>query len=84
MTSEQQLRAFLISAFQYLRAQHSSLASVMAEVASVRDALIEIGPKYAEILERHRAHHVKDAKPLVDDEFRRFEEIIEQLKSSGS
>lgn len=82
MLNEKQLRTFLISAFEHLREQHSTLYSVMAEVASVRDALIEIGPKYQEILDRHRARHVREAKPKVAEDFRGFDAILQLLKGT--
>jgi hypothetical protein len=81
MPNEKQLREALIYAFQHLREQSSALYSVTAEVASVRDALIEIGPKYDEILSRHRARHVKESKPLVFSDFQKFDAIIQQLKT---
>ena len=43
MLSEKELRTFLISAFEHLGEQRFALSSVLAEVAAVRDALIEIG-----------------------------------------
>lgn len=81
MLNEQQLRSLLVSAFEHLRQQNNALHSLTCEIAAVRDSLCEIGPKYANILDQHRACYVAEAKPLVDDDFRTFDAIIQQLKA---
>ena len=81
MLSEKDLRTVLISAFEHLSEQRFALSSVLAEVAAVRDALIEIGPKYSKILDRHRARHMKKARPLVREVLQRYRAIIQQLKA---
>ena len=81
MLSEKELRTFLISAFEHLGEQRFALSSVLAEVAAVRDALIEIGPKYSKILDRHRARHMKKARPLLGEVLQRYQAIIQQLKA---
>ena len=81
MLSEKELRNLLISAFQHLSEQRFALSSVLAEVAAVRDALIEIGPKYSKILDRHRARHMKTAKPVLGEILRKYQAIIQQLKT---
>lgn len=83
MLNEKQLRSFLISAFEHLKAQRLGLSSVIAEIASVRDALIEIGPKYADVLERHKAHHTKEFAPTLAEALQEYDEIIRQLKADG-
>ena len=50
----------------------------------MRDVLIEIGPKYGEILDRHRSGHVREAKPEIAADFRGFDAIIQQLKADRS
>ena len=80
MLSEKELRNLLISAFEHLSEQRFALSSVLAEVAAVRDALIEIGPKYSKILDRHRARHMKTAKPVLGEILRKYQAIIQQLK----
>jgi len=81
MLSEKELRSFLICAFENLRAQNSALHSLTTELAAVRDVLCEHGPKYEELLGRKRAHYVEGAKPLVADDFAKFDAIIERLKA---
>ena len=81
MLNEKELRTFLISAFEHLSEQRFALSSVLAEVAAVRDALIEIGPKYSKILDRHRARHMKTAKPVLGEILRKYQAIIQQLKA---
>jgi len=80
MASEKQLREALMLAFQHLQSQYNTISSLMAEIAAVRDSLREIGPKYDEVLTRHRARHVKAAKSAVAEDFAKFERIIQQLR----
>ena len=56
---DEKQRFYLISAFEMLRAHDAKLNSVMTEIAAVRDALNEIGPKYNEILARHRQRNME-------------------------
>lgn len=81
MLSEKELRTLLISAFEHLSEQRFALSSVLAEVAAVRDALIEIGPNYSKVLDRHRARHMKKARPVLGEVLQRYQAIIRQLKA---
>ena len=65
MASEKQLREVLILAFQHLEGQRNAMSSLLAEVASIRDSLIEVGPKYADLVSRHRERNVKASKPIL-------------------
>jgi hypothetical protein len=69
-----------------LKGQRNAISSLLAEVCAVRDSLIEIGPKYADILKRHRESHIQASTPLVSADLRRIDEIIQKLKlgSKGS
>jgi len=80
MTIEQ-LRDDLVSAFELLRTQNSALHDLLTEVASIRDALIEIGPKYKEVLDRHRASGGSVTATLKDRDWKEIETIIQRLKS---
>jgi len=80
MTSENQLREALISAFEHLKQQNSALHNLTNEIAAIRDALIEIGPKYKEILVRHRGRGMRETKPLASSDSQIFDAIIQQLK----
>jgi hypothetical protein len=80
MTSDHELREALISAFEHLRQQNSVLHDLINEIASVRDALIEIGPKYEEILTRHRVRRARETKPFAADDFQKFDVIIQRLR----
>jgi hypothetical protein len=82
MLHEKQLRSFLVSAFEQLRAHDAKLNSLMTEIAAIRDALNEIGPKYDEILSRHRKKYMGEIGPGAEDQLRRYDAIIEQLKDS--
>jgi len=82
MLSERQLRFFLISSFEMLRAHDAKLNSVMVEVAAVRDALNEIGPKYNEVLARHRKKNEEEVQLSIDGQLERFDALLQQLKSS--
>jgi hypothetical protein len=81
MLTEKQLKSSLIAAFQLLAEQRRALSYALSEVAAVRDALIEIGPAYSEILDRHRACHRKEQDPLLGEDLLRYQEIIRQLKA---
>jgi hypothetical protein len=65
MASEKQLREVPVLVFQHLQGQRNTISSLLAEVAAVRDALIEIGPQYDDILTRHRARHVRASSAPV-------------------
>jgi hypothetical protein len=80
MPSEKQLRDALIYAFEHLKEQNSALHDLMTEMASIRDALIEIGPKYEEILNRHRTRNMADTKRVAPGDSLKFDETIRQLK----
>jgi hypothetical protein len=77
---DRELRDALIEAFQQLKSHRNALGSLLAEVCAVRDSLIEIGPKYADILKRHRESHIQSSKPLVFADLHRLDEIIQKLK----
>lgn len=77
---DRELRDALIEAFQQLKAQRNAIGSLLAEVCAVRDSLIEIGPKYADILKRHRESHIQSSKLLVSADLHRLDEIIQKLK----
>lgn len=79
MTIEQ-LRDELVSAFELLQQQNSVLHDLMNEIAAIRDALIEAGPKYKEILDRHRASGGFETTPLQDRDSIKFDEVIQRLK----
>ena len=71
MATEKQVREALIGAFQQLQKQNSLLLDLTIEVASIRNALIEIGPQYGDVLTRHRAKMARETKPVAD----RFSQI---------
>ena len=77
---DRELRDALIEAFQQLKSHRNTIGSLLAEVCAVRDALIEIGPKYADILKRHREGHIQSSKPPAAADLRRLDEIIQKLK----
>ena len=81
MTDSEQ-RDALILAFQHLREHRSVISSLLAEVASLRDSLVEIGPRYAEILSRHRKQNVAGAKPLLSSDLDNIDEIIQRLREA--
>jgi hypothetical protein len=80
VTNEKQLREDLILAFELLQKQNSVLHDLMTEIASIRDALLEIGPKYKEILDRHRASGGSVTAALQDRDRKQIAVIIERLK----
>jgi len=82
MLSERQLRFFLISSLEMLRAHDAKLNSIMVEVAAVRDALNEIGPRYNEVLARHRKRNEEEVQLSIDGQLQRFDQLIDQLKAS--
>jgi hypothetical protein len=81
---DRELRDALIEAFQQLKSHRNAIGSLLAEVCAVRDSLIEIGPKYADILKRHREDHIQSSKPLVAADLRLLDEIIQKLKEGQS
>jgi hypothetical protein len=75
-----QLREALISAFELLQKQNSELIDLTNEVASVRESLIQIEPRYDEILTYHRARRARETKPFANADFHKFDELIQQLR----
>ena len=65
-----------------LRAHDAKLNTIMVEVAAVRDALNEIGPKYNEVLARHRKRNEEEVQLAIDGQLERFDALIQQLKAS--
>jgi hypothetical protein len=77
---DRELRDALIEAFQQLKSQSNAIGSLRAEVCAVRDSLIEIGPKYADVLKRQRESHIQSSKLLVAGDLHRLDEIVRKLK----
>ena len=80
MANERELREALILAFELLRKQNSFLHDLLTEITAIRDALIEIGPQYESILNRHRASGGSVTASLQDRDWNKFAEIIRRLK----
>jgi hypothetical protein len=76
-----QLREALISAFELLQKQNSELIDLTNEIASVRESLIQIEPRYDDILTHHRARRARETKPFADADFQQFDAIIQKLRA---
>jgi hypothetical protein len=74
-------KQFLIAAFEMLTEQRRALSYVLSEVAAVRDALIEIGPAYSDLLDRHRARHRREQDPVLGEDLLKYQRIIQRLKA---
>jgi len=74
-------RAALKAAFEQLRAHRVAVSSLAADVGAIRHSLIEIGPEYREVLERHRRKHIEEARALMYQELEHLQEIIEKLNA---
>lgn len=72
-------RAALKMAFEHLRAQKVALSSLLADVGAIRHSLIEIGPEYKVVLERHRQKHIEELRDGVHEELEELQAIIEKL-----
>jgi len=82
---DKKIRDFLVPAFEHLQRQNSLIHDALTEVAALRDSLLEVGrPEYSDILDSHRARLRAAAKPAIDDQFQKFEEIIRQLRAPGN
>jgi hypothetical protein len=81
---DKKIRDFLISAFEHLQQQTSLMHSALTEVSAVRNALIEIGPKYEDILTRHRVALAKQVKPVIDAQVREYDLILQRLREPGN
>ena len=57
--------------------------SLLAEVAAIRDSLIELGPQYEAYVSRYRARNVAQAKPFLDEVIRKYEQIKQQLRDDA-
>ena len=77
--SDSETRAALNTAFEHLRTQRVALSSLLADVGAIRHALIEIGPDYKVVLERHRQKHIEELREVASGDLARLQEIIEKL-----
>jgi len=77
--ADTETRAALQMAFEHLRAQRVALSTLLADVGAIRHSLIEIGPEYRAVLERHRQKHIEESRQLVYEDLKRLQEIIEKL-----
>ena len=77
--SDNETRAALKTAFEYLRTQRVAISSLLADVGAIRHALIEIGPEYKGVLERHRQKHIDELREGVYKELEQLQQIIERL-----
>jgi hypothetical protein len=77
--SDSETRAALKTALEHLRTQRVALSSLLADVGAIRHALIEIGPDYKRVLERHRQKHIEELREVVSGDLARLQEIIEKL-----
>ena len=77
--SDSETRAALKTAFEHLRAQRVALSSLLVDVGAIRHSLIEIGPEYKGVLERHRQKHIDELREGVYKELEQLQQIIERL-----
>jgi hypothetical protein len=80
MANKKELREALATVFRHLRDHENTISSLLVEVASLRESLIELGPRYEEILSRHRARQARKAKQLAYEMLRAYDEKIQSLK----
>ena len=72
-------RAALKTVLEHLKAQRLALSSLLAEVGAIRHSLIEIGPEYKAVLERHRRKHIEETRDLFCSDIEKLQEIMDKL-----
>ena len=77
--TDTETRAALKTAFEHLRAQRVALSALLADVGAIRHSLIEMGPEYKGVLERHRQKHVDEAREMLYQDLERLQDIVEKL-----
>jgi hypothetical protein len=77
--SDSATRAALKTAVEHLRAQRVALSSLVVDVGAIRHSLIEVGPGYKGVLERHRQKHIDELREGVYKELEQLQQIIERL-----
>jgi hypothetical protein len=77
--TDSETRVALKTAFEYLRAQSAAVSSLLADVGAIRHSLIEIGPEYKDVLDRHRQKHIEESRAQVYEDLQRLQGIIEKL-----
>ena len=82
MTNDES-RAVLRTAFEHLRAQRVALSALLAEVGAIRHSLIELGPEYRAVMERHRQKHINETRDLVYEDLEKLQKIIDTLNGGG-
>ena len=74
-----QTQAVLRTAFEHLRAQRVALSALLAEVGAIRHSLIELGPEYKMVMERHRQKHINETRDLVYEDLEKLQKVIDTL-----
>ena len=77
--TDNETRAVLRTAFEHLRAQRVALSALLTEVGAIRHSLIELGPEYKGVLDRHRQKHINETRDLVYQDLEKLQKIIEGL-----
>jgi hypothetical protein len=80
MMQERELRALLANIFEHLKEQQLAIASVMDQLASLRDVLKEASPEFARVFSERLKHWQSQTAALNAGSAKLFDETIRQLK----
>jgi hypothetical protein len=80
--SDSETRAALKMAFEHLRAQRVAVSSLLADVGAMRHSLIELGPEFEGVLDRHRQKHTEELREVLSEDLGQLQLIIDKLNGS--
>jgi hypothetical protein len=76
-----ELLAHLEAILGIVKSMHSSLGSVMADVAAIRNTVFDDSDELA-LYKTNLRTAVATAKPMVDDALRSYEDLMEEIAAS--
>jgi rubrerythrin len=81
--NETNLRQALIVFATSLKAQHTMIASVLAELVSLREAVRGLDPTFEEVIERTRKETFQKIAEDTQSHLREYDSLIQLLKDGG-
>ena len=79
--ADSETRIALRAALEQLRTQRVALSALLADVGAIRHSLIELGPEYRDVLERHRQKHIQESRDMMRKDLENLQQMIEKLSS---
>lgn len=79
---DREVRSLLANVFAHLKEQQLAIASLMDQVASLRDVLKEASPKFSNAFSERLKYWQSQTSAINADSVKLFDATIQQLKDS--